>query len=379
MMGVRSVDGRAPDRDQTIIRTSVIGICANVLLAAVKVAAGLIAGSIAVVLDAVNNVSDALSSVITIVGTRLAGKPPDRKHPYGYGRIEYFSTLLISIVITYAGITALSESVKAILEPETPEYTPVTLVIICSGIVVKVLLSTYVLKMGRAVGSNSLIASGTEQRLDAAVSTATLIAAIIFVTTGISIEAWLAAGISFLLIKSGLEQLREAISEILGERPEADVTRSMRQTIASVDGVEGVYDLLVADYGPDRIMASCHVEVPDTMDASSVDLLLRKVAERVYAEHHVLMTAVGIYSRNTADDDAAAMRERVAACVATYEHVVEMHGFYVDFAERVLRFDLVIDFEVKGRAAYFDKVLAEIHELYPEYDLVVTMDADYTD
>jgi len=356
-----------------------MGICANVLLAAVKVTAGLVSGSIAVVLDAVNNVSDALSSVITIVGTRLAGKPPDRKHPYGYGRIEYFSTLLISIVITYAGITALSESVKAIIQPELPEYTPITLGIICVGIVVKVIMSSYVLKTGRAVGSNALIASGTEQRLDAAVSTATLVAALIFVTTGVSIEAWLAAGISLLLIKSGLEQLREAISEILGERPEADVSWSMRQTIASVEGVEGVYDLLVADYGPDRIMASCHVEVPDTMDVSRVDLLLRKVAERVYAEHHVLMTAVGIYSRNTANDEAIAMHKRVAACVAGFEHVVEMHGFYVDFAEKVLRFDLVIDFEVKDRAAYFGQVLAAVQELYPDYRLVTTMDADYTD
>ncbi|MDO4539248.1 MAG: cation diffusion facilitator family transporter [Coriobacteriales bacterium] len=373
------MDGRVPNRDQVIIRTSAIGICANVLLAAVKVTAGLIAGSIAVVLDAVNNVSDALSSVITIVGTRLAGKPPDRKHPYGYGRIEYFSTLLISIVITYAGITALSESVKAILEPDVPEYTPVTLVIICTGIVVKLILSTYVLKTGRAVGSNSLLASGTEQRLDAAVSTATLIAALIFVTTGVSIEAWLAAGISLLLIKSGVEQLREAISEILGERPEADVSQTMRQTIASVEGVEGVYDLLIADYGPDRVMASCHVMVPDTMDASHVDLLMRKVAERVYAEHNVIMTAVGVYSRNTTSDEAKAMHKRVAACVRKYEHVVEMHGFYVDFAEKVLRFDLVVDFEVHGRTAYYEQVLDEIQAMYPDFKLMTTLDADYTD
>ncbi len=373
------MDGRAPDRDRVIIRTSTIGICANALLAVVKIGAGLISGSIAVVLDAVNNVSDALSSVITIVGTRLAGKPPDRKHPYGYGRIEYFSTLLISIVITYAGVTALSESVKAIVEPEVPEYSSVTLAIICVGIAVKVLLSAHVLKTGRAVGSNSLIASGTEQRLDAAVSTATLVAALIFVSTGVSIEAWLAAGISLLLIKSGLEQLREAISEILGERPEADVARSIRQTIASVDGVEGVYDLLVADYGPDRIMASCHVEVPDTMDASSIDLLLRKVAERVYAEHHVVMTAASIYSRNTTSAEVAEMRERIERCVGAFEHVVQMHGFYVDFAEKVLRFDLVIDFEVRGRAAYFDQVLGAVHELYPDYALVTTMDADYVD
>ena len=194
-----------------------------------------------------------------------------------------------------------------------------------------------------------------------------------------SIETWLAAGISLLLIRSGVEQLREAISEILGERPEADVSRFMRETMGSVEGVEGVFDLLIADYGPDRIMASCHIGVPDTLDASHVDLLLRKVAERVYEEHHVVMTAAGIYSRNTQDPEVAAMYERVAACVGAFEHVAQMHGFYVDFAERVLRFDLAIDFEVAGRTEYYGKVLAAVRELYPDYTLVCALDADYAD
>ena len=124
------MDGRTPSRDEAIIKASGIGIATNVLLAGVKIAVGLLSGSIAVVLDAVNNISDALSSVITITGTKLAGRPPDRKHPYGYGRIEYFSTLLIALVITYAGITALKESVGAIMDPTEPDYTPVTLLII---------------------------------------------------------------------------------------------------------------------------------------------------------------------------------------------------------------------------------------------------------
>lgn len=373
------MDGRTPSRDEAIIKASGIGIATNVLLAGVKIAVGLLSGSIAVVLDAVNNISDALSSVITITGTKLAGRPPDRKHPYGYGRIEYFSTLLIALVITYAGITALKESVGAIMDPTEPDYTPVTLLIIVIGIVAKVLLSTYVLRTGKRVGSDALLASGTEQRLDAAVSTATLVAALIYITSGVSIEAWLAAGISLMLIRSGVMQLRDTISEVLGERTEADIAQPVRATIAGVDGVLGVYDLLFADYGPDRLMGSCHVEVPDTMSASDVDLLMRKVAERVYEKHHVIMTAVSVYSRNTANDEAAKMRDAAQEVVSRHEHIVEMHGFYADLAEKVIRFDLVVDFEVRNRAAYFKGVVDEVAALFPGYRFITTMDADYSD
>ena len=158
------------DRNKVIIRTSIIGIIANIFLAAFKAAVGLAANSIAVVLDAVNNLSDALSSIVTIIGTRLANKLPDRKHPLGHGRIEYLSAMLVSALVLYAGITALIESVKKIITPEEADYSMVSLIVIASAVIVKILLGRYVKAQGEKVNSGSLIASGSDATFDAILS-----------------------------------------------------------------------------------------------------------------------------------------------------------------------------------------------------------------
>ena len=183
-------------REKTIIRTSIIGIIANVFLAGFKAVIGLMTNSIAIVLDAVNNISDAGSSVITIIGTKLAGKAPDKKHPFGYGRIEYLSAMIISVIVLYAGVTSFVESVKQIIHPETPEYNTVSLVIVAVAVVVKIVLGRYVKSVGEKVNSSSLIDSGEDATLDSIISASTLVAAIIFMITGVSLEAWLGAVIS---------------------------------------------------------------------------------------------------------------------------------------------------------------------------------------
>ncbi|WP_373602482.1 cation diffusion facilitator family transporter [Parafannyhessea umbonata] len=176
----------------TIVRTSVLGIGANVLLAAFKAVVGMLTHSIAVTMDAVNNPSDAMSSVITIVGTKLAGKAPDRNHPLGYGRVEYLSATVISIIVLYAGVSSLIESVKGIVSPQTPSYTPTSLVIIAAAVVVKLVLGRHVKATGERVGSDSLVASGADALFDAVLSASTLAAAAaaVFITTGFAIEAW---------------------------------------------------------------------------------------------------------------------------------------------------------------------------------------------
>ncbi len=205
-------------RDRVIVRTSVIGIIANVLLALFKAVIGLMTNSIAIVLDAVNNISDAGSSVITIIGTKLAGKEPDRKHPFGYGRIEYMSAMVIAIIILYAGITSFTESVKKILHPETAEYTTISLVIVFVCVLVKIILGRYVKGVGEKVHSDSLVNSGADATLDSVISASTLVAAILYMFAGISLEAWLGAIISIVIIKSGVEMLKDTISQLVGER-----------------------------------------------------------------------------------------------------------------------------------------------------------------
>ena len=183
-------------RERIIIKTSVIGIITNVLLAAFKAVIGLAVHSIAVVLDAVNNLSDVVSSVVTIIGTKLAAKAPDRKHPMGHGRIEYVTQMIVASIVLYAGVASLKESIKKIITPTKPQYTTVSLVIIFVAIIVKLILGTYVKKKGKEVNSGSLIASGSDALFDAILSTSVLITAIFFIMTKISLEAYLGVIIS---------------------------------------------------------------------------------------------------------------------------------------------------------------------------------------
>ena len=367
------------NRSAKIVRTSIIGIAANVFLAAFKALVGVLSNSIAVVLDAVNNLSDALSSVITILGTKLANKPADKKHPYGYGRVEYISAVMISVIVLYAGITSFIESVRKILQPEAPDYSTVSLIVIAAGVIVKILLGTYVKKVGEEVHSDSLINSGEDARLDSVISASTLAAALIYMFAHVSLEAWLGAVISVIIIRSGIEMLRDTVSRILGERTESEVSREIKSTVCSVEGALGAYDLNLNDYGPDRLMGSVHVEVPDYYTADQLDMMTREITERVLEKHGVILTAVGFYSRNTKNDAAAQMYEKIRDTVMEHEHVLQMHGFYTDAQKKLIRFDVVIDFMADDRHAVYDRIVQEIHDMYPEYDIQIVLDADISD
>ena len=371
--------GPVESRDQIIIRTSIIGIIANIFLAAFKAVVGLLANSIAVVLDAVNNLSDALSSVITIIGTRLAKKQPDRKHPYGHGRAEYLSSTIISVIVLYAGITSLVESVKKILHPEAPDYSTVSLLIIAVAVVVKIFLGSFFKKKGKEADSDSLVNSGQDALLDSVISASTLVAAIIYVASGASLEAYLGVIISVVIIRSGIEMLREAISRIIGEPADSDLTRELKKTICEVEGVRGAYDLIVHDYGPDRIMASVHIEVPDYFTADRIDVLAREIMQKVFVTHHVILTAVGIYSHNTSNDEVIALQEEIRRMATSQEYVLQIHGFYMDPVKKTLRFDVVVDFAAPDRQAVYTDLVKKVQALCPDYTLAVALDSDISD
>ncbi len=366
-------------RNAVIIRTSIIGILANVFLAAFKAVVGFASNSIAIVMDAVNNVSDAASSVITIVGTKLAGKEPDRKHPFGYGRIEYLSAMVISILVLYAGITAFVESVKKIINPDTPDYSAVTLIIVAVAVVVKIILGRYVKGVGKKVNSDSLVNSGEDATLDSIISASTLVAAAIYLIFHISLEAWLGAIIALVIIKSGVGMLRETLSQILGERADAELARDIKATVISYPEVSGAYDLVLHNYGPDSYNGSIHVEVPDTLSADDLDKLIRKISVDVYQKHDVILTAIGVYSVNTKDPEAVEARDKVTEIVMSHEHILQIHGFYFDKPGKMIRFDIVVSFDAPDRRQVYREVCEAVQEAYPDYTLQVTMDTDFSE
>ena len=372
-------NGKQVSREKTIIKTSMIGIIANVFLAGFKAVIGLMTNSIAIVLDAVNNISDAGSSLITIVGTRLAGKEPDKKHPFGYGRIEYLSAMIISVIVLYAGITSFTESVKQIIHPETPDYNAVSLIIVAVAVVVKIVLGRYVKSVGERVNSDSLINSGEDATLDSIISASTLVAAGIFLIFHVSLEAWLGAIISVVIIKSGIEMLKDTISQILGERNDVELSKAIRNTVVSFPDVQGAYDLVLNNYGPDTWNGSIHIEVPDTYTANQLDLLIRNIQLEVYREHHVILTAVGVYSVNTKDEDIIEARNKVGKIVFSHPHVKQLHGFYLVKEEKTMRFDIVVSFDAADRKALYEEVVSDVQKAFPDYTLQVAMDTDFSE
>ena len=367
------------NRHRKIIATSIIGILANLLLVVFKAIVGILSNSIAIILDAVNNFSDMLSSIVTIVGSLFANLMPDRKHPMGHGRSEYLSAAIVAVIIIYIGFTALIESIKKIIAPETPDYSLLTIIVVTVAVLVKIVLGLYVQKVGRQVDSDSLRGSGKDALFDALISLATLLAAIVFITTGFSIEAYLAAVISLFITYSGIKMHRETFSVILGERADPDLSHKIREEVRRVKGVEGAYDLVLHDYGPSTTLASINVEVVDTMTALQIDDISREIRHRVYHKHHVLVNSVGVYSINTKNDKAAKLHQKAYEIVSSFDHVIQMHGFHVDEKNKEISLDVVVGFDVKNRRNYHRRIHDAVAEAFPGYTIQLVLDSDFSD
>ena len=368
------------ERETAIVRTSAIGIAANVALAAFKAAVGILSNSIAVTLDAVNNLSDAISSIITIVGTKLSNKKADREHPFGHGRIEYITTTVIAAIIMYAGISSLIKSIQGIMDPVTPDYSPLSLVIIAIAVLVKIILGHYVRSVGNRVNSDTLIASGSDALFDATLSTSVLTAALIFIFTKISLEAYVGVIISVFIIKASIELLQGSIKEIIGMRPDAALSTLIYDIVKEDPDAEGVYDLIIHNYGPDRFVGSFHTEVLDTTSAIEIDTMTRRLSTEIYKQTSgkIIIAAIGIYARNTTDNRIVKMRTEVTEMALAHEGVLQVHGFIADIENQFMAFDTVIEFGYDGKQIVHD-IIHEVEAAYPDMNVSVLLDRDTSD
>lgn len=374
-MSNENIESISVKREKAIVKTSIIGIVTNVFLAAFKAAIGIISNSIAVILDAVNNLSDALSSVVTIIGAKLGGKLPDKKHPLGYGRIEYLSSMIVAAIVLYAGITSAVESVKKIISPEAADYGTVSIIIISVAIAVKLILGQYVKKQGKKHNSGALIASGSDALFDAVLSASVLASAIVYLIWNISLEAYVGVIISVFIIKAGIEMMIETVNDILGKRGEKEETDKIKALICEQPEVRGAYDLIMFNYGPNKNYASVHIELPDAMTVDEVDKLTRQIQAKTYLETGVILTGIGVYSYNTSNDETAKMRNKVQETVLAHEWALQLHGFYADLENKTMRFDVVLSFDIE-RAEALEILSKEIKGLYPDYYLQIVPDID---
>ena len=368
----------AAKREATIVRTSIVGIVTNVFLVAFKAFVGLMSHSIAVILDAVNNLSDALSSVVTIIGAKLGAKQPDKKHPLGYGRIEYLSSMIVAALVLYAGITSLVESVKKIIHPEAADYSVLSLVIIGVAIVVKLLLGLYVRRQGKKVNSGALSASGSDALFDAILSASVLASAIVYLVFHVSLEAYVGVVIAGFIIKAGIEMMIETLNDIIGKREDAETTAELKKTVCEEEAVLGAYDVTLFNYGPNKNYGSVHVELPDTLTVDEADRITRRIQQNVFQKTGVILTGIGIYSYNTSDDEAAHMRNKTMETVLAHEWALQMHGFYADTEQKTMRFDVVLSFDIDRKHA-LEILYGEISALYPDYTLLIVPDVDVAD
>ncbi len=362
------------DRSDIIIKTSIKGIIVNVVLSAFKAVVGAAAGSIAIILDAVNNLTDALSSVITIVGTKLSGRAPDKKHPHGYGRIEYFTSVIIASIVLAAGVTAAKESVMKIIDPGEVDYSVLSLVIVAVAVAVKFFFGRYVKSVGKKVDSGSLIASGEDAFMDSILSLATLAAALANYIWGFKLEGVLGVIIAGFIIKAAIGMLKETADTLLGERADDELVAKLKEHIASFDEVQGVYDMDLHDYGPAKTVGSVHIQVRDGMTAEEIHILTRRIEYSVYELFHIIIT-MGIYAANDSGS-AGGIRSFLEELVKRYDSILEMHGFYVDEKTATVYFDLIFDFEEKEKYRILKEMTAALTERFPGYVFSPILDSD---
>ena len=374
-MAEKNIAELSAAREKAIVKTSIIGILTNVFLVVFKAVVGLLSNSIAIILDAVNNLSDALSSVVTIIGAKLGAKQPDKKHPLGYGRIEYLSSMIVAAIVLYAGITSMVESVKAIFSPEKAEYSAISLIIISVAIVVKLILGQYVKRQGKKHNSGALTASGSDALFDAILSASVLASAIIYLIWGISLEAYVGVIISVFIIKAGIEMMLETVNDILGKRADKEETDRIKKLICEEPEVRGAYDLIMFNFGPSKNYASVHIELPDTMTVDNVDELTRRIQAKIYLETGVILTGIGVYSYNTSDDETAKIRNTVQKIVLKHDWALQLHGFFADTENKTIRFDVVLSFDI-DRGEALNILTKEVSSQFPEYSLQIVPDID---
>ena len=364
-------------REKAIIGTSVVGIGGNVLLVVGKIIVGVFARSISIITDAVNNLTDALSSIVTIIGTKVANKRPDKKHPYGHGRVEFITSAVIAMIIFIAGALAIYESITSLVNHDVPEYSLYSFIILSIAIVVKVFLGIFFKIRGKKLNSDVLKASGIDALLDVILTTGTLVGAIVSYTAGVHLEGYIGIAIGLFILKTAIDVFRESASKMIGERTDKEFVENMTKDILETPGVYGVYDLIVNNYGIDRNIASVHVEVEDSMTAKDIQRLERSIAYLCYEKYHTIMT-VGVYAKHEETEESRRVKGIIDEVVTDFPEVIQTHGFYIDEETKTVNFDMIVTLDVTDERKIYKQVHEKLHERLPEYHVHIVLDRDFS-
>ena len=362
-------------RNSKIIEISFKSIITNIFLVIFKVIVGALASSTAIILDGLNNLSDTLSSTATIIGIKLSSKEPDKEHPYGHGRIEYFTTIIVSLIVLAAGVVALIEAISKITNPIVPNYSLLTITIIIIAIITKIILGSYVKRKGKDLDSDTLVAQGNDALFDSILSLSTLVAVLVYLFAKVNLEGYISFFIACFIIKNAIEMIKDPINDIIGIRINDSIKEKIRNDINKFEDVKGVYDLMLHNYGPFILIGSVHIEVDDKLTAKDIHKLSKDIENKIYKKYEIILT-IGIYASNNTSKLANKTKSNILNITKKYENISQLHGLYIDEKNKYMSFDLIYDFKEKNIEEINKHIINELSKTYPGYKIEITVDKD---
>ncbi len=359
--------------------SGLVGICTNLLLFAIKIAAGLIFHSIAITADAVNNLSDSASSVVTLVGFKLAGKPADAEHPYGHARIEYLSGLIVSLSILMLGFQLAQTSFAKVMNPEAAEFSYISLAVLIIAIFIKIWQALFYKKVGGLIGSTAIAATAADSRNDVFATSAILLGTIITRLTGFNLDGYMGLVVALFIVVSGVKLIISTSNPLLGMAPSRDLVDEIYQKIISYDGILGIHDLNVHSYGPSRCFASVHCEVSAGQDIMVSHDIIDNI-ERDFLREKGIHLVIHLDPIVTDDPRTNELKAQVEGFIKEISPQITMHDFRVVWGttHSNLIFDVCVSFGFEMPDDRLSALLeCKIHELDPTYYAVITVDHDY--
>lgn len=356
-----------------------LGIFLNLLLSLGKFLAGVLTGSIAVTADAFNNLSDAGSSVVTLVGFKLAGQKADDGHPFGHGRIEYLAGLLVSLLILMVGVELGKSSIEKIIHPEDVTFSLMTVVILICSILVKLWMSLFNRKLGKRINSAAMQATATDSLSDVVATSAVLAGTLIGHFAQVSIDGWIGVVVAIFILRAGWEAVKDTLNPLLGTAPEPELVNAIQQLVLSHEQVVGMHDLVIHDYGPGRRMCSFHAEVPEDEDImaahDAIDHIEREIQEKFGIETTAHMDPIA-----TGDSEVTRLRDQVRDLVKEIDEDMSIHDFRV--TRGPLHTNLIFDVVVPHRCRLKDEEIQEritqaVRDVVPDCYVVLQLDRSY--
>ena len=355
---------------------SVIGVIVNLLLASGKIIAGLLFSTVSVTADGLNNLSDAGSQLISLISFKISAKPADRGHPFGHARIEYVSSMIVSMIIVVIGVQLFRDSFDKILHPETPDTNWVVIVVLAVSIAAKLFLFCLNRMTGKRIDSSVMRATATDSLSDMAATGAVLLSTVLFLVTGINLDAWMGLAVSVMIVIAGLKIMNETKNSILGEAPSEEIVDRIRSVIAEYPEALGLHDLVVHNYGPGKVIASMHIEVDGAVDIYASHDMIDNIEKRLRADCGIEAT-IHMDPIVTDDAQARALREATEAAVRSIDDRIRIHDFRFvrGTTHSNLIFDVAVPFEVPLSEDEVKSAVSEkVGELGRGYCAVVTID-----